>query len=184
LALAALPMSVFAAGLGQLNVSSGIGEPLKANIELLSVSSAERASLKARIAPRSTYEAQGLARPASHSDIRMRVTKSGGKDILKLYSTEPMAEPFLDMLVELEWETGRILREYTVLLDPPGYEPNVSASQIQSPKIKTVDNTAAKPVAPIKKSTGAIKNTVKSNTAKPAATPLEADHLTKKGDTL
>ncbi len=179
-------MSVFAAGLGQLNVSSGIGEPLQADIELLSVSPAERASLKARIAPNAVYETQGLARPASHSDIQMRVTKSGGKNVLKLYSSKPMKEPFLDMLVELEWETGRVLREYTVLLDPPGYEPSVSASQIQSPKIQSVDKTVAKPVAPIKKSksAGVTKNTTKNNTVKPTATPVETDHLTKKGDTL
>ncbi len=190
MAFATLPMSVLAAGLGQLNVSSGIGEPLKADIELLSVSPSEKGSLKARIAPQSVYKAQGLFRPASHNGIQVRITKSTkGKNILRLYSSQPMAEPFLDMLVELEWETGRILREYTVLLDPPGYEPDVTAGQIQAPTIQSVDKAAAKSVAPIKKDSGSIKNTVKpnavkSNTVKQTSAPLEADYLTEKGDTL
>lgn len=51
-----------------------------------------------------------------------------------------MTEPFLDMLVEVEWETGRILREYTVLLDPPGYNREVAATQVETPVIKASDN--------------------------------------------
>lgn len=185
-----LPMTTFAAGLGQLSIASGIGEPLSADIQLLSLSTAEKASLKARIAPASTYAAQGLERPASHSNIQIRVAKSpSGKNILKLQSNQPITEPFLDMLVELEWETGRILREYTVLLDPPGYDTTVSAtSTVQTPVVKTLDKSKITPI----KSSGAIKNTVqksntsvtKSSTNKSNKAPLDTDYLTRRGDTL
>jgi pilus assembly protein FimV len=189
LGLALIPISVFAAGLGQLNVASGIGEPLKAEIELLSVTDSEKASLKASIAPEETYATQGLDRPASHKDINVQITKdANGKDILKLISNQPITEPFLDMLVEVEWETGRILREYTVLLDPPGYRNQLSAAQIQAPTIKSVNNISSKPVAPIKQ-TQPLENTASRNTAsKPSVTDtqndLTEDYLTRKGDTL
>lgn len=183
LGLSLTSISVLAAGLGQLNVSSAIGEPLSAEVELLSVTAAEKSSLKAQIAPASVYAAQGISRPASHSDIKIRIAKSSsGKNILKLSSNRPMSEPFLDMLLELEWETGRILREYTVLLDPPGYEPPVTASKVQAPAIQTVDNKVEQTTT---------KSTTKTTQAKTQNSPdtsptlgSQDDYLTKRGDTL
>jgi pilus assembly protein FimV len=184
LGLTLLPFSVLAAGLGQLSIASGIGEPLKAEIELLSVTASEKDSLKAKIAPEATYAAQGLERPASHRDIKVQITKNAsGKDVLKLRSNRPMTEPFLDMLVEVEWETGRILREYTVLLDPPGYNREITAGQIQAPAIKSVDNATEKAIAPIKKITPSdnAAQTLPNNTTQQVET---GDYLTRKGDTL
>jgi pilus assembly protein FimV len=184
LGLTLLPISVLAAGLGQLKVASGIGEPLKAEIELLSVTPAEKASLKAKIAPESTYTAQGLERPASHQDIKVQIAKSSsGKNILKLRSNQPITEPFLDMLVEVEWETGRILREYTVLLDPPGYNRDIATAQVDTPVIKSTENTTTKPIAPLKKkatSTSAASTTASTTTD----ASLDEDYLTRRGDTL
>ncbi len=183
LGLTLLPVSVLAAGLGQLNMASGIGEPLKAEIELLSVSPAEKASLKANIAPESAYAAQGLERPASHQDIQVQVAKNAsGKDVLKLRSNQPIDEPFLDMLVEVEWETGRILREYTVLLDPPGY--NNQAATIETPAIKATNNTKTTATDGV-----TANKTVQTTTAPTPSTSTEytappEDYLTKQGDTL
>lgn len=184
LGLTLLPISVFAAGLGQLNVSSGIGEPLRAEIELLSVSATEKPSLTAKIAPEAAYAAQGLERPASHKDIDIQIAKSAsGKDILKLKSNQLMTEPFLDMLVEVEWETGRIVREYTVLLDPPGYSNEVAATQIKTPTIKPVSREAEKPIAPPSPTTP-LKSTSPTTNAITAQDTLTEDYLTRKGDTL
>lgn len=182
LGLTLLPVSVLAAGLGQLNMASGIGEPLKAEIELLSVSSAEKASLKASIAPESAYAAQGLERPASHQDIQVQIAKSAsGKDVLKLRSNQPIDEPFLDMLVEVEWETGRILREYTVLLDPPGY--NNQAAAIETPAIKATNSTKTT-VPDVVASKPVQATTTPSPSATTEYTAPPEDYLTKKGDTL
>ncbi|MFW5432086.1 MAG: FimV/HubP family polar landmark protein [Methylophilaceae bacterium] len=177
LALTIFPISIFAAGLGQLNVASAIGEPLRAEIELLSVTPSEMASLKARIAPEAAYAAQGLERPSSHGDISVSIAKrKNGKQYLKLKSNQPIVEPFLDMLVEVEWETGRVLREYTALLDPPGYERDVSVAQVQSPTIKAISQDQAKAIAPIKEKTTSAPSTA-------TQVPAE-DYLTQKGDTL
>jgi pilus assembly protein FimV len=185
LGLTLLPISVLAAGLGQLNVNSGIGEPLKAEIELLSVSPAEKNTLKANIAPESTYAAQGLDRPASHQGIKVEITKSAnGKDILKLQSNQPIDEPYLDMLVEVEWETGRILREYTVLLDPPGYKTPVAAPKVDVPAIKAKSNLTPKPIAKNDQSSAGSLVTANTSAVNSNNFGTADDYLTKRGDTL
>ena len=91
--MALIPMSVFAAGLGKLNVSSGLGEPLRADIELLSVTPEELNSIVANIASEEAYANQGIDRPASHNTIKVEVTKnSSGSPILRLKSTQPISE--------------------------------------------------------------------------------------------
>ncbi|MFM9834504.1 MAG: FimV/HubP family polar landmark protein [Methylophilaceae bacterium] len=200
LCMALLPISVIAAGLGKLNVQSGIGEPLRADIELISITPDELSSITAAIASEEAYTAQGIERPASHNSIKVAVAKnSSGAPILKLNSDQPISEPFLDMLLQVDWNSGRLLREYTVLLDPPGYtgEADSSAQPIstaQAPVVKstkavTVDSTAA-PDAPV----GAVKKTRKHRAKAAPATETEAssssadttgqEYVTQKGDTL
>ena len=141
--LAFLPLAANAAGLGKLNVLSGLGEPLSAEIEVLSASAEELAGLTAAIAPDEAYSLQGIERPALHSTIRVEVKKkTDGSPILKLTSSQPITDPFLDMLVQVDWPTGRLLREFTLLLDPPGYA-NQGQSNVNSPVINT--QPAAKP---------------------------------------
>ncbi|MBA3696417.1 MAG: hypothetical protein H0W85_06585, partial [Methylotenera sp.] len=121
--LALLPFSAFAAGLGKLNVSSGLGEPLKAEIELLSVTPEELSTLVAAIGSEEAYAAQGVTRLAIHNNIQVEVAKGvSGAPILKLRTTQPISDPYLDMLIQVDWSSGRLQREYTVLLDPPGYK--------------------------------------------------------------
>lgn len=119
---ALMPFAAEAAGLGKLTVISGLGEPLSAEIELLSTSPEELSSLSAAIAPEDAYAVQGIERLAMHSAIKIEVAKkANGTPILKLSTRQPVNDPFLDMLIQVDWSTGRLLREYTVLLDPPGY---------------------------------------------------------------
>ncbi len=122
LCMALMPVSLFAAGLGKLNVMSGLGEPLKADIELISLTPADLSSITATIASEEAYTTQGIEKPASHNTIKVELGKNAsGAPILKLKSNQPITEPFLDMLIQVDWASGRLLREYTVLLDPPGY---------------------------------------------------------------
>lgn len=115
--MALVPISVFAAGLGKLNVMSGLGEPLKADIELISVTPEELSSITAAIASEEAYATQGIEKPASHNTIKVDVSKNAaGAPILKLKSAQPISEPFLDMLIQVDWASGRLLREYTVSL--------------------------------------------------------------------
>ncbi len=139
--LAAMPFAADAAGLGKLTVVSGLGEPLSAEIELLSTTPEELSSLTAAIAPEEAYNVQGVERTAIHNAIKIEVAKKAdGRPILKITTRQPVSDPFLDMLIQVDWSTGRLLREYTVLLDPPGYATQTAASP-QSPSTTSVGGT-------------------------------------------
>lgn len=143
--LALMPLSIYAAGLGKLNVSSGLGEPLKAEIELLSVSPEELSTLAASIASEEAYMAQGITRLGIHSNIKVELAKNAdGSPILKIHSNQPISDPYLDMLIQVDWATGRLQREYTVLLDPPGYKPSDSVTTIPvtPPSVNTSSTNA------------------------------------------
>ena len=120
--LALIPLAAIAAGLGKLTVLSGLGEPLDAEIELLSTTEAELSTLSARIAPGSVYAEQGIEMTSALSTIRVELSsKPNGTPILKLTTAQAVNDPFLDMLIRVDWASGRLLREYTALLDPPGF---------------------------------------------------------------
>ncbi len=121
--LAFMPFSGFAAGLGKLNMNSGLGEPLRAEVELLSVTPEELSTLVATIAPEEAYAVQGITRLGIHNNIKVELAKNtDGSPVLKLRSTQPISDPYLDVLLQVDWASGRLLREYTVLLDPPSYK--------------------------------------------------------------
>lgn len=204
--LAFMPISVFAAGLGKLNVNSGLGEPLNAEIELLSLSPDELATLTAAIASEDAYAAQGINRAYIHSNIRVELGKSlSGAPVLKVRSTVPVDDPFLDMLVQVDWATGRLQREYTVLLDPPGYKPVLEPTaplQITAPTIKpssaspasnisdSGSNSSARPAPTESKVTSQPAKSTPKVTNK-VATPeaatdsgMQTEVTTVRGDTL
>jgi pilus assembly protein FimV len=206
LCLAFLPSSVLGAGLGKLNVMSGLGEPLKADIELLSVTPEELSSISASIASTEAYANQGIEKPASHNDIKIQVTKNArGAPVLKLNSAQPITDAFLDMLIQVDWSSGRLLREYTLLLDPPGYSSETTANTSQLPasaSTTTLDSSSNKASsstdatnASASSSSGATKSK-KPNAVKPEAvqadesTTVETylgegqEYTTERGDTL
>lgn len=116
-----------AAGLGRLSVMSALGQPLKAEIELLSVQPEELGSLSVKLASSEMFRQARLDRAEALSHVRFNIEqRAGGQAVLRISSAFPVSDPFLDLLIELNWSSGRILREYTILLDPPS-EP-VSAS--------------------------------------------------------
>lgn len=134
--LVIVPQVSYAAGLGKLRVNSGLGEPLSAEIDVLSATSTELDSLEAKIASDSVYESQGIERPSLYNAIRVEVKKKAGGAVLKLSSAEAITEPFLDMLIQMDWGSGQLLREYNLLLDPPGYnkQKNIEAPAVKAPK--------------------------------------------------
>ncbi len=108
-----------AAGLGKLNVTSALGEPLKAEVELVAEKN-EAGSLAARLASPEAFERAGLAYSKLMANVKVSIEKrSGGEPYVQLTSTQPVTEPFVDLLIELTWSSGRISREFTALLDPP-----------------------------------------------------------------
>jgi len=201
LCVALMPISSFAAGLGKLNVSSALGEPLKADIELISVTPAELENITAAIASEETYATQGLEKPASHTGIKVEIGKNAsGAPVLKLKSNQAINEPFLDMLIQVDWSTGRLLREYTVLLDPPGYvgdQASFAPSTVDNPTVApTANNTSSVPNSvalapqaedkPIAKKGKSKKNAKKKveEVEVAAAEVTGTEYTTERGDTL
>jgi pilus assembly protein FimV len=120
---------VWALGLGEVRLDSALNEPLRAEIELLSPTPEELDGLEVALASSETFERYGIERPFNLQDLQFQVVRSGRSDgnYILVRSTTAMTEPFLTFLVEATWPSGRLLREYTVLLDPPTFTPPASA---------------------------------------------------------
>lgn len=191
-----------AAGLGTMTSTSKLGEPLNAEIELLAVAPGELNSIQAALAADQVYQDQMLEKPASYPYIQIEVgNNSKGQPILKLTSSQPITEAFLDMLIQVDWPTGRLVKEYTLLLDPPGFNSNyVSESsglpvtgqpQVPAETPKTATTPAADSESPVA-SKPAIRKSPANRTVAPKPTPepsadsVEASEplTTERGDTL
>ncbi|MGI9201019.1 MAG: type IV pilus assembly protein FimV, partial [Woeseiaceae bacterium] len=122
----------WALGLGEIKLHSALNEPLHAEIELLSATPEELAGLEVSMASGETFTRYGLDRPAVLSTIQFRVNRSGQAtgNVVEIRSAGPITEPFVTFLVEASWARGRLLREYTVLLDPPTFTPPAAAQQM------------------------------------------------------
>ncbi|HZV98289.1 MAG TPA: FimV/HubP family polar landmark protein [Methylophilaceae bacterium] len=198
--LAFLPLAADAAGLGKLTVLSGLGEPLTAEIDLLSTTPEELSSLTAVIAPEEAYALQGVERVALHNTIKIEVVKKpDGTPALKLTTRQPVNDPFLDMLIQVDWSTGRLVREYTVLLDPPGYSNQGGGSSSANTSRTTTVAPSGKAAASgsVKKSGGGSAKSTKKTTApapvseqesnapiESAPAPTGEEYTTARGDTL
>ncbi|MCM5569548.1 pilus assembly protein FimV [Burkholderiaceae bacterium FT117] len=112
--------TAFAAGLGRLTVQSALGQPLQAEVEITSVSREELATLAARLASPDAFRQAGMEFNPALSSLRFAIDRRpDGRAFVRITSTQPINEPFVDLLVELNWASGRFVREYTFLLDPP-----------------------------------------------------------------
>ena len=127
-----LSSEVWALGLGEVRLDSALNQPLRADIELLGATPEELTNLTVSLASAETFARYGLDRPFYLQDLVFDIVQSGREDgnYIRISSVSPMTEPFLTFLVEATWSRGRLLREYTVLLDPPTFAPQ-SATQAQ-----------------------------------------------------
>ena len=115
----------WALGLGDIRLSSALNEPLRAEIELLAATPEELDNLRIQLASSETFARYDLDRPLHISRLEFRIIKSGGIEgnVVRITSEDPVTEPFMTFLVEAVWSRGRLLREYTLLLDPPTFAP-------------------------------------------------------------
>jgi pilus assembly protein FimV len=120
LALGLTPISASALGLGDIKAKSSLNQQFNADIELLSVSTEEISDIKVILASEEVFAKAGLNRPYFLSQLKFTpVRLASGKGIVRVTTSEPVREPFLNFLIEVNWPKGRLYREYTVLLDPP-----------------------------------------------------------------
>ena len=140
-----LSSEVWAIGLGDINLDSALNEPLRAEIELLSAAPEELANLNVTLASAETFSRYGIDRPFFLQDVEFHILPDGPNGpVVEVRSRSPITEPFLTFLVEATWPSGRLLREYTVLLDPPTYAPPVvqQAPVVEAPRRATPTDSA------------------------------------------
>jgi pilus assembly protein FimV len=136
------PTALYALGLGDIRLKSALNQPLDAEIELVDATAEDLAALRASLASNDTFTRYGLDRPAFLSEFSFAVARgASGRDVLRVSSARPVTEPFVTFLVEATWPRGRLLREYTVLLDPPVYAPGPTAAE--APVVTPQATTAA-----------------------------------------
>jgi Tfp pilus assembly protein FimV len=133
-----LPTNSFALGLGEIEVNSFLNQPLSAEIEVISARPGEIDDLLVSLASREAFTRAGLARTRNLSELRFSVKKSedGERAVILVTTRGSVKEPFLNFLIEADWSKGRVLREFTVLLDPPFYADQPAASEITSQPVE------------------------------------------------
>ena len=109
-----------ALSLGRITVQSALGEPLRAEIEVPSINAEEAASLKAAVALPEAFRSAGLDYNPAMAGMQVSLQRrADGRAYIRLSSDRAINDPFVDMILEASWATGRIVRDYTLLFDPP-----------------------------------------------------------------
>lgn len=132
-----LPNQALTLGLGDIEIHSALNQQLDAEIELLSAAEGDTESLIVQLASREEFQRAGLDRPFMLNSIRFSTIIRDGVPFIKLETPKPVREPFLNFLVEVDWPQGHLIREYTLLLDPPIF------SDAPSPKPSVSSRPAA-----------------------------------------
>ena len=142
----------WALGLGRLTVSSALGETLRAEIEITSITPEEASSLQLRIAPSEAFRAAGVEYNAALPSATVQVVRRpDGRSVVRISSERAVLEPFVDVIIEATWSSGRLVREYTMLFAPPGprLAQQAPATPSTAPAISPAPGTAqTSPVAP------------------------------------
>ena len=196
--LLALPSAAFALGLGDIRLLSPLNAPLDAEVELVDVAPDEVNTVQAQLASRETFTRYGLDWPAYLTGVQMRTVRTpDGRQMLKLKSTEAISEPFITLLVEVSWARGHLVREYTMLLDPPVYTPGKSAvasapvsapatgSGVREGEIaRSAENPAAAAPAPESGAASAAPTTARGASAASTEAGAASMHVVQRGETL
>src|SRR6188508_1810843 len=176
--LLVLPGISHALGLGDVHLNSPLNAPLDAEIELVNATPEDLATLEAKLASKETFERYGLDWPPFMATITVtRDRSANGGQVLRIRSSDTVTEPFLTLLIEATWGRGRLVREYTVLLDPPVFAPNSVAAQQPRPAMPAVGGA---------ESTGQISRPAQpeSQTAVPVAAGGGDSYEVQRGDSL
>ncbi|WP_426111520.1 FimV/HubP family polar landmark protein [Pseudomonas sp. DSP3-2-2] len=171
-----------ALGLGELSVKSTLNQPLVAEIELTQAQGLSAAQVVPSLATTADFAQAGVARQAFLNDLTFTpVLNASGKSVLRITSSKPVREPFVKFLVQVLWPNGRLLREYSLLLDPPKFSPEAAAAAAAAPQLPaTAPQPAQAPATP------AVAPAAPAPVpeAAPAAEAKPAQYTTTNNDTL
>ncbi len=148
--LAALTITPLASalGLGQATVNSYYEQPLDVRIDLISRSEAEMATVTAGLASPADFQIMGLTRSALGTPLQFSINRDLADPHIRVTSRQPMTEPVVQLVLEVVWSSGRMLRQYTVFLDPPSFEspaplPATRRAEAPAPEVASAPAPAA-----------------------------------------
>ena len=185
LALAGLTLAMFAtahaAGLGRLAVHSALGQPLDAQVDIPTDPSDDVGTLQVRLASPNEFKEAGIDYNAALATLHLHLGSGPDGMVLHLTSARPVNEPYLDLLLELSWSGGRVVREYTILLDPPALReaPQIVApTAVNPPAMEGSAPAATAPAVPAAPAAAAPATTTapapSASTSVPASAPTSA----------
>ncbi len=167
IALALGATNAFALGLGVIQVQSGLNQPLVAEIPIIQSSPGEAEGLIVQLASAEDFERVGMNRSTLGVPVEFTLGKNArGEPVIKVSSKEIVREPFIGMLLEANWPKGRLLREYTILLDPPVMAPAVKGSSAVAVAAKEPERSSTQSL-PTSKPAAASAAPVAAAPAKP-----------------
>jgi len=147
------PVSAGALGIGDIRLRSNLNQPLSAEIPLVTSGSDSLEEIKISLAPPEAFARAGIERQYFLSKLKFQATrKADGSYIIQVTSQEPITEPFLNFLLEVNWPQGHLLREFTALIDPPATYEGRTVVATEAPEraapVKRAAEEAPKPAAP------------------------------------
>jgi pilus assembly protein FimV len=137
-----------ALGLGEITLESALNQPLRANIPVLQLGSVRAEQISAQLASDSDFERFSIDREAFLDNIRFDVRPAGAEAVVQISTQDVVREPYLSFVLETRWPSGRLLSEYTVLLDLPAFAQDAPALVIQQPsqQVETQESFSQKSI--------------------------------------
>ncbi len=133
LLFAVFPAAALALGMGNVEVMTTLNEPLRAEIPITGIRPGEVDQIEIRLGTDEQFRRAGIERPFHLTRLKFKVVPDGERKArVEVTTRESVTEPFLNFLVELDWPSGRMIREYTLLLDPPVYGAAIASTRKQS----------------------------------------------------
>lgn len=184
--------NAYAAGLGKLTVLSSLGQPLRAEIELTSVGKEEAGALVAKLASPEAFKQANIELNPALLSLRFAIEQRADRQLIRVTSSQPLNEPFVDMLLELGGPGGRLVREYTFLLDPPDLRTSQSAQVSPIPVPGIPATRPLQSAVPAESPAASARRTSPAPVAAPrrdaaqgdAATDASGQYKVKSGDSL
>ena len=165
----------YALGLGRISVQSALGEALRAEIDVPEISAEEAASLRVNVAAPAAFKTAGLEYTPAVAGVQINLQKrADGRSFLSLTSTRPVTDPFVDLILEANWASGRLVRDYTMLFDPPSLRQAASSAPVApTAPVLSRANPAPPPATTLRQQAAPAAQATARPTA-PAPAPKEA----------
>ena len=160
-----------ALGLGDITVHSALNQPLKADIALVDAAGLSASDLSASLATADEFARAGVERVFFLNDLKFTPILHGNRQMIRVTSRKPVNEPFLNFLVQLNQPNGRLLREYTLLIDPPGSPSIVPATDEPDPRPQSSEFPTVEPATAAPQAAQGKRDAAPSAPPAPAAAP-------------